>query len=278
MNKLASINPGKPSTFSISESVNVPLMVCTHERSGTHFLMNYLNSCTYYTARPHFDFDYHNFGKLINPFSQIHVTKFFEKISLVSDNNNIKCINSIIKSHFPIDTVKHLASDKIRVIYVYRDPCELFVSYWKYIHSLDWIEGPKLNSPLELARHVPSGYSQRYQTRNFSSYFERWARHVASARQAERVSSAIALVNYQSLIIHPVESIRTVCGRLGVAVVGDPVAPSRDEYVVKGANLVATSEMVEELQHFCKQEVSKFQDLPEDLNDGSVVSGGPATP
>ena len=41
-----------------SEKVNLPLMVCSHERSGTHFLMNSLSSSTFYTVEPFLNYDY----------------------------------------------------------------------------------------------------------------------------------------------------------------------------------------------------------------------------
>ena len=62
--------------LSSSEKVNLPLMVCSHERSGTHFVMNSISKCTEYTANPFLNFDYYPLGSLIN-FFQRKVSEFF---------------------------------------------------------------------------------------------------------------------------------------------------------------------------------------------------------
>ena len=54
--------------LSISNKVNFPLMVCSHERSGTHFMMNGLSTCTEYTKDPYLDFDYCTLGPIVNFF------------------------------------------------------------------------------------------------------------------------------------------------------------------------------------------------------------------
>ena len=57
------------------------------------------------------------------------------------------------------------------IIYIYINPEEVFISYWKFLHRWDWFEGPKLNSPLELMKINPKGQSQRYQIENYKNYF-----------------------------------------------------------------------------------------------------------
>ena len=37
-------------SMKMSDKVSFPIMVCSHERSGTHFLMNALSNCTHYTS------------------------------------------------------------------------------------------------------------------------------------------------------------------------------------------------------------------------------------
>ena len=62
---------------SCSEKVKIPLMVCSHERSGTHFMMNSISECTEYTVSPFLNFDYMPLGSFVNFFSKE------KKISLV---------------------------------------------------------------------------------------------------------------------------------------------------------------------------------------------------
>ena len=56
--------------LSCSEKVYVPLMVCSHERSGTHFMMNSISKCTEYTASPFLNYDYLPLGSVVNFFSE----------------------------------------------------------------------------------------------------------------------------------------------------------------------------------------------------------------
>ena len=62
---------------SISEEVEVPLMICSHERSGTHFLMNSISNCTSYQNIPYLDFDLHTLGSTINFFSEEDILNFY---------------------------------------------------------------------------------------------------------------------------------------------------------------------------------------------------------
>ena len=91
------------------------------------------------------------------------------------------------------------AKNLCKVIYIYRNPEEVFISYWKFLHRWDWFEGPKLNSPLELMKINPKGQSQRYQIENYKNYFARWASHVIDAQELSKNSNNILLINYDEL-------------------------------------------------------------------------------
>ena len=65
-----------------SEKVNLPLMVCSHERSGTHFVMNSISKCTEYTANPFLNFDYSPLGSLINFFSEESIRIFLNSLKM----------------------------------------------------------------------------------------------------------------------------------------------------------------------------------------------------
>ena len=56
-------------SISISDKIDTQLMICSHERSGTHFLMNSIANSTEYTTEPFLDFDYHHLGTAVNFFS-----------------------------------------------------------------------------------------------------------------------------------------------------------------------------------------------------------------
>ena len=128
-----------------SEKVNLPLMVCSHERSGTHFMMNSISECTEYTSNPFLNFDYIPLGSFVNFFSQASTYKFLNSLKNVRiHDDSTCCTNSIIKSHFPLSLVDH-NKNLCKIIYIYRNPEEVFISYWKFLHRWNWWEGPKLS-------------------------------------------------------------------------------------------------------------------------------------
>ena len=94
---------GPSVNLSYSEKVKFPLIVCSHERSGTHFMMNSISECTEYTSNPFLNFDYIPLGSFVNFFSQASTYKFLKSLKNVRISDNSKCCtNSIIKSHFPL--------------------------------------------------------------------------------------------------------------------------------------------------------------------------------
>ena len=131
-------------------------MVCSHERSGTHFLMNSLSSSTFYTVEPFLNYDYLPLGSSLNFYSKKNIFSFIQKCSNISTSNGNFCINSILKSHFPISLLGNNSNEILKIAYIYRNPIDVFISYWKFLHKWDWFEGPKLNCPLELMKTKPS--------------------------------------------------------------------------------------------------------------------------
>ena len=54
--------------IAVSADVDRPLMVCSHERSGTHFLMNSIANITKYTQEPFLNYDLRPLGANVNFF------------------------------------------------------------------------------------------------------------------------------------------------------------------------------------------------------------------
>ena len=215
-----------------SEKVNLPLMVCSHERSGTHFVMNSISKCTEYTANPFLNFDYSPLGSLINFFSEESIKIFLNSLKNIKYNDSINyCTNSIIKSHFPLTLLGNDAKNLCKVIYIYRNPEEVFISYWKFLHRWNWMEGPKLSSPLELIKSNPKGQSQRYQIENYINYFERWASHIINAENTARNSSNIVLVNYSELKNNFETTVEFICEKLKIDILQPPIKPNKEKYI-----------------------------------------------
>ena len=88
---------GPSFALSSSEKVKIPLMVCSHERSGTHFMMNSISECTEYTVNPFLNFDYMPLGSFVNFFSKESMNKFLFSLQDISKNEySHHCVNSII--------------------------------------------------------------------------------------------------------------------------------------------------------------------------------------
>ena len=255
---------GPSFVFSCSEKVKIPLMVCSHERSGTHFMMNSISECTEYTVNPFLNFDYMPLGSFVNFFSKESMNKFLLSLQDISRNEySSQCVNSIIKSHFPLSLLDH-NKNLCRVIYIYRNPEEVFISYWKFLHRWNWLEGPKLSSPLELIKTNPKGQSQRYQIENYTNYFARWASHIIDAKNAARNSSNIVLVNYSELKNNFEKTIKYICHKLKIKMFQQPVKPNKEKFIYGKAMEICDKEKIL-MKNFIKEEIKKFPNLPNDL-------------
>ena len=255
---------GPSFVLSCSEKVKIPLMVCSHERSGTHFMMNSISECTEYTVNPFLNFDYIPLGSFVNFFSKESINKFLFSLQDISKNEySAHCVNSIIKSHFPLSLLDH-NKNLCRVIYIYRNPDEVFISYWKFLHRWNWFEGPKLSSPLEFIKSNPKGQSQRYQIENYTNYFVRWASHIIDAKKAARNSSNIVLVNYSELKNNFQETIEYICNKLNINIFQQPTKPNKEKFIYGKAMEICDEEKIL-MKKFIKEEIKKFPNLSDDL-------------
>lgn len=251
------------------DEVDHILMVCSHERSGTHFLMNSLGSCTKYTSNPWLNYDLMPYGGTLNFYSSSSVMNFFSEISrLDAGNSNILGLASIVKSHFPVSLVQCALGTGLKIAYIYRNPVDTLISFWKLLHGFNWFEGPKLDSPLQLAQHIPCGQSQRYQMQNCGSYFDRWAMHVTDAVQVACHSSDIILVSYESLVRNHAATTKNLVDNLGLELTKEPIYPSRDKNVIFGAQMEVSDEDMQELREYCADRARLYPDLPMNILDG----------
>lgn len=244
------------------------LMVCSHERSGTHFLMNSIASCTNYVSNPWFNYDLIPFGGVVNFFSDVAVADFFNKIiNIKAEGAENMGVASIIKSHFPLSLMQSALQEKLKVAYIYRNPIDVLVSFWKLLHSFNWFEGPKTDTPLGLAKHVPCGQAQRYQRENCETYFDRWAMHVTDAVRVAAQSEHVALITYEDLIRDHEAKVEALAQALQLPLTGLPEYPSREKNVVVGTDLHVSDDDKQRLRDFCFERAQLYPDLPKDVLD-----------
>jgi hypothetical protein len=219
----------KPATH---PSINAPeqrpaVMVVGHERSGSHFLMNTLAACYGYVSQPWINFDANPLN--INFYSPAEVR---DRLLLLAAGPLTRIVKSHHQAGFFAGELPRLAEHYV-FFYVCRNPVDVLLSHWRFLHRWSWFEGPKVADPLTFARAEPCGYMMRYQLRQHPNLMLRWAAHVEGWLEAAAAVRRVILVRYEDLDTHFEEMVH------GFArVVGCPpqalLRPSRDINVIPG--------------------------------------------
>jgi hypothetical protein len=201
------------------------VLVASHERSGTHFLLNALQAAYDYSAQPWFDFD--TPPLTINFYNTPSVKGLFEKYA-------VQPVRTLVKSHHHFDFFADAFNpvpERWIVFYIYRNPVDVMISFHRFINHWSWHEGPRRSTALEFATASPEGRMMRYQTTQHDTLLHRWASHVESWHEAARSDSRVILVSYEQL---STEYERTVRGFSEVlrAAPTNLVPPSPDQNVV----------------------------------------------
>ena len=189
-----------PLNLSFSNQKLKTVIVCSHERSGTHFLMNSISSNSDYTSDPYLNFDSIPCGDLVNFYSSNSIESFIKKISKIKHENNNYTLSSIIKTHHPSYVFNKLFDNPdVIFLYIYRKPIDVFISFRNFIENWNWHEGPKTNTLLEFIKSPPEGQMQRYQKNSYNNLFERWANHVLNWINTSLIKNNVFVVNYNDL-------------------------------------------------------------------------------
>ena len=208
----------------------LPIMVVSHERSGTHFTMNSIAGCFDYVSNPWIDIDRHQFN--INYFHTPSVKGLLLKVAELRPAN-------MLKSHHEFEFFKRFmpaTEGKLHIVYVYRNPADVMASFWRFLHTWDWAEGPLEDTALGFATAAPMGQSMRYQFRQYPSMLERWANNVEHWVDAARRANNIHIVRYEDLAEHFEDTIQRLGRRMGMQP-ARIAPPSRGENVVAGGAL-----------------------------------------
>ncbi len=203
------------------------VMVVSHERSGTHFLMNSLAACYGYVSNPWVNFEPQ--AVAINFFYPPSVRDYLVQLAALP-------VATIVKSHhqaeFFGDELGRI-SQRMIIFMIHRDPVDVMVSFWRFLHNWPWFEGPKLDDPLAFACAEPCGNMMRYQTRQYPTMMHRWAAHVEGWRNAASVSPRVVPVRYSDLLDRYEDTSRSFAAVLEC----EPISlarPARDTSVVPG--------------------------------------------
>jgi Sulfotransferase domain len=237
--------------FTLFQDMRPAVMVVSHERSGTHFLMNALAACYGYVSEPWINLDY--------PQVNIHYTYPSDLggyLRLVA----LRPIANVVKSHHPVDFFADELSKLPRyaILAICRNPVSVMLSLWRFYHRWPF-EGPAVADPFVLARVEPSGGMLRFQKRQYANILQRWAGHVEGWLAAAEAPAGIMTVRYEDLESRYEQLMPTLShllGRLPQAL----VRPARDVNVVPGGPQDPTGcgpIDVEALEKLCRDEVGE---------------------
>ena len=172
------------------------IIVNSHERSGTHFLMNTLDhTFKIYSAKPFLNFDLVPLSSVINFYSEESLGGFFT--DLIKKKNI-----SIIKSHFHSDffvNLNNLLLQKIKFFFIYRNPINVLKSFWVFLHNCDWYEGPKIQNFNEFCFSKPAGQLLRYQSGQCENFIDRYFEMLCGWNKFSKLNKNVFLISYESL-------------------------------------------------------------------------------
>jgi len=201
-------------------------MVVSHERSGTHFLMNALALNFGYVAKPWINLDL-ELG--INFHAPWALGGFFAQ-------TEGKPILNLVKSHHQFEFFREFIDDlsnEFHIFYVYRDPRDVMLSFWRLVRSFRWDEGPQEESPSAFMRAQPRGNLLRYQKDQAPTMLHRWAAHVEGwlIDDGESKPRGIIPVRYEDLNLRFAETMAKIGERIGRPI-SNPRRPEKDVNVV----------------------------------------------
>lgn len=205
-------------------------MVISHERSGTHFLMNSIARGYGYTSNPWVDLDYSALP--INYFYPPAIAGSLEKLAKLR-------IASLVKSHHDSDFFDGILNGVLKryvVFYIHRDPAEVMLSFWRLMHHWHWHEGPKRDDPMAFALAEPEGHLMRYQMHQRRNMLDRWAKHVEGWHKLSQGRRYLRLVPYAALRDDYAATLTSFSDLLGREP-ADLTPPAKDKDVIRGGTV-----------------------------------------
>lgn len=202
-------------------------MVVSHERSGTHFLMNSIAGAYGYPPGQFLDFDQTALN--INYFHPSAVAEVLKRASA-------RPTPTVIKSHHAVEFFDGILDEVLAhmpLFYIHRDPVDVMISYWRVVGSWPWHEGPRRMSALEFAAAEPEGMMMRYQQTQARNLLHRWARHVDGWTSAAEGRPRLTVVRYDALKSRYEQTVAAFGDTLGGRS-GPLVPPNRNTNVIAG--------------------------------------------
>ncbi len=223
------------------------VIVISHERSGTHFLINSLATCYGYINDPYVDLDRNAIN--INYYDSTAIGDVLLKIG------RERSLANVVKSHHPSGFFKgelDRITKRYVVFYILRDPVRVMMSFWQFLHQWHWMEGPKVKDPIMLIKTEPCGQLMRYQLHQYKSMLKRWESHVNGWLKEGDKYERVVVVRFEDLD----QNYKNCMTQLATVLEHDPVTlekPSRDQDVIPGGPALATDIDEKTLRSACRK-------------------------
>jgi len=185
------------------------ILVISHERSGTHFLINTIAQCFDYLPQQ-IDLDNSQGIDWSNPAMASNWMRQFQG----------RFVPNIFKSHHACPLLALLLPELLheyRIFYIQRDGRDVMTSFWIYLNRLAPGWGPRTRTIGEFMRTTAAGGITQYQTTQHEmTMLQRWVEHVAGWNQSEL---PVHYVTYEELHTHHDDVLERIAGILGQPVV-----------------------------------------------------------
>ena len=193
------------------------VIVASHPRSGTHFLINTLALNFGFSARP-IESDVTSGADF---YLSRHFRGFLEGARATGSGR-------LIKEHhhfaFFADVLDVLRRHFI-VFYVYRNPADTISSYWRYVRAAERREGPRCATAGDFMRAAPEAGMLRYQMEQHDTVLDRWRSHVDAWTTLGVSEAGVVPIKYEDLNLDFAATVAALASRLGLAC-PSPVRPS----------------------------------------------------
>lgn len=212
--------------MSISSKNRPKVIVVSHERSGTHFLMNSIAVNFGYISDPWIDIDHNS---VINPWAP-------ENIMILLNQAKGKNVLNTFKSHHSREFFEPLLDqilDEWVIFYIWRQNHQaLFDSFCNHLKDFPWFSGPKCKDGTDLKLAMPSGAVTRYQTKAYKTMHDRYFAHIDGWIKLAHSHERIVLAQYELLDSNFDQEIVRIGRFLNQTPAVPPIRPSRDRNVI----------------------------------------------
>lgn len=202
----------------------VNVIVASHERSGTHFMIN--------TLVRNFGFDRRWIDSDITSGADFYISSHFRVfLDCMARANH----GRVVKEHHDVAFLEPLFDvlrERFVVLYVYRNPADVMCSFWRYINSTERREGPHAPTPGALMRMPPSAGMLRYQMQQHATILERWRAHVDAWTTRGVEQAGVVAIGYEELSLDFDRTVARIAARLGVSPPATAIRPPVGENAI----------------------------------------------